>query len=307
MTVYLAVAGAFGLIVSGVLTIYQIMFGERIMLKKRVDSVVTAATPVPIRQQELSAPLYQRAVKPMLKGLSRLLSRALPVLREDAISRKLQMGGNPGNLAPMEFMVIKYLLAVVLAFCAWRVSGLFFNTMQSLAMCLVGLCFGWLVPDVIVNSRIARRKDEVERCLPDVLDLLTISVEAGLGFDGALMKVVEKFKGVLADEFYRLLQEVKLGKPRRDALREMSERLGVDDFSNFVGSIVMAEQLGVSMGNILRIQSRDIRLKRRQRIQEMAMKAPVKMLFPLVFFIFPTLFVVILGPAVIQIFRLFLK
>ena len=172
---------------------------------------------------------------------------------------------------------------------------------------VLGLVIGWLLPDFIVTSNINRRKEEIEKQLPDVLDFLTVSVEAGLGFDGALMKVVEKFKGILADEFLLLLQEIKLGKLRREALREMADRIGVDDFSNFVGSLILADQLGVSIGNVLRLQAKDVRTKRRQRIEEMAMKAPIKMLFPLVFCIFPTLFVVLLGPAFLQIMKLFAK
>ena len=122
--------------------------------------------------------------------------------------------------------------------------------------------------------------------LPEVLDLLTVCIEAGLGFDGAINKVVDKSKGVLPNELSIVLQEIRMGKPRRDSLRDMANRLSVDDFSNFVGSVIMAEQLGISIGKIMRLQSREIRQKRRQCIEELAMKAPVKMLLPLVLFIF---------------------
>jgi len=154
---------------------------------------------------------------------------------------------------------------------------------------------------------IRQRKEQVCKELPEILDLLTVCIEAGLGFDGALKKVVEKSKGVLADELYIVLQEISMGKPRKNALRDMADRLAVDDFSNFVGSIIMAEQLGISIGNVMRLQARDVRQKRRQRVEEQAMKAPVKMLVPMVFFVFPAIFIVLLGPAIIQIMRVFAK
>ena len=141
----------------------------------------------------------------------------------------------------------------------------------------------------------------MRRSLPDVLDLLTISVEAGLGFDAAVLRVTEKLGGVLGEEFSRVLQETKMGKSRREALRDMAARVGVDDVSSFVNAVIQAEQLGVSIGSVLRLQSQAMRVKRRQRAEEAALQAPVKMLFPLIFFIFPGLFVVLLGPAVIQI------
>lgn len=130
-------------------------------------------------------------------------------------------------------------------------------------------------------------------------------IEAGLGFDGAMVKVVEKSEGVLPGELHLVIQEIRMGKPRRKALREMAERLGVDELSSFVGSVIMAEQLGIGMGNVLRMQSKEIRQKRRQRVEETAMKAPVKMLIPMVMFIFPAIFIILLGPAALQIMRVF--
>lgn len=304
MTLFLV--STFAAATAGTLLIYNLIFGERIKMKKRVTAVIGEEKPVPIRQQELSAPLYQRAVKPLLSQMSLLMTRALPIVQEENISKKLVRAGNPGNLAPREFIVIKYLLSGIIGLMFWYTFAFIGkSSIQSLVVGLLGLIIGWLLPDFIVNSNINRRKEEIEKQLPEVLDFLTVSVEAGLGFDGALMKVVEKFKGVLADEFLLLLQEIKLGKLRKEALREMADRIGVDDFSNFVGSLILADQLGVSIGNVLRLQAKDVRTKRRQRIEEMAMKAPIKMLFPLVFCIFPTLFVVLLGPAFIQIMKLF--
>uniref|UniRef100_UPI003B75D396 type II secretion system F family protein n=1 Tax=Desulforadius tongensis TaxID=1216062 RepID=UPI003B75D396 len=304
---YLTVIGIFGLMLTGTLLIQQLVFGERIRMRQRVNDVVgSSPAPAPIRQQELSAPLYQRAIKPALNRLGRLMSKYIPVAREASLAKKLIEAGNPGNLAPRELMVIKYLLAGSGALALWFLAGtLGKNFAQGTMMALVGVITGWLLPDVILNSKIRQRKEEVEKKLPDVLDLLTVSVEAGLGFDGALVKVVEKSKGVLADEFVQVLQESKMGKPRREALRDMAGRIGVNDLSNFVGSVILADQLGISIGKVLRLQSKEMRQKRRQRAEEKAMKAPVKMLIPMVLFIFPAIFIILLGPAIIQIMRAF--
>ena len=160
---------------------------------------------------------------------------------------------------------------------------------------------GWLIPDFGLKAKSDRRQVQIQKSLPDTLDLLCVSVEAGLGFDAAVAKVVEKSTGPLAEEFGRLLQEIRMGKPRRAALKDMAHRSQVEDLSTFITAIIQADQLGVSIGNVLNIQSQEMRRKRRQRAEEAAMKAPIKMLFPLIFFIFPALFVVLLGPALIQI------
>ena len=258
---------------------------------------------MPIRQQELSAPLYQRAIKPLLSQMSFIMTKALPVVRRRPY---LKSWSEPEirESGTQEFIVIKYLLAGITGLVLWYIFSLLGkSSIQNLVLGVLGLVIGWLLPDFIVTSNINRRKEEIEKQLPDVLDFLTVSVEAGLGFDGALMKVVEKFKGILADEFLLLLQEIKLGKLRREALREMADRIGVDDFSNFVGSLILADQLGVSIGNVLRLQAKDVRTKRRQRIEEMAMKAPIKMLFPLVF-AFSPLYLLFTGTAFLQIMNI---
>jgi len=162
-----------------------------------------------------------------------------------------------------------------------------------------------MLPSYFLKTRAAQRAEEIQDNLPDVLDLLTVSVEAGLGFDAALVKVVEKIRGVVSQEFGRVLQEIKMGKPRRDALRDLGGRSGTDDMVSFVGSIIQADQLGVSIGNVLRLQSEQMRQKRRQRAEEKALKAPVKMLIPLILFIFPTIFIVVLGPAALEIMNVF--
>ncbi len=181
------------------------------------------------------------------------------------------------------------------------------NTLMSVPAVGYVLVFllGWSLPELYVNSRRRKKEEEIEKTLPDTLDLLMVSVEAGLGFDGAMIKVSEKSGGILAGEFRRLIKENKMGKNRRDSLRDMATRLGNENVTAFTGSIIQAEQLGISFSNVLRLQAEQVRRKRKQRIEEMAMKAPVKMLIPLVLFIFPTIFIVLLGPAALMIITLF--
>lgn len=297
---------AFGAVFCFTFFIFGLIEREKLRMKNRVTEVVGPEVPVPIRQQELSFPLFQRFVKPMLSGVFGMLMKYIPAVNEEVLAKKLNEAGKPYNLLPREVMVIKYLMVVAFAIGTRLIlqhSGK--SHIQTLVMIIAACIFGWLLPDVLVNSKGRQRKEEISKELPEVLDLLTVCIEAGLGFDGAIKKVVDKSKGVLSDEMFIVLKEIRMGKPRRDALRDMADRLIVDDLSNFVGSVIMAEQLGISVGKVLRLQSKEVRQKRRQRIEEMAMKAPVKMLIPMVFFIFPAIFVVLLGPAAIQIMRVF--
>jgi tight adherence protein C len=301
----LALIGVFGTTFTFTLLLHRWLFGESIRMSKRVTEVVGAA-PVSIRQQELSFPLFHRFIKPMLAGVAKVLVRHIPAAGTETLEKRLIEAGRPWNLSPRELLAIKYVLAGLSALGLmklWKLAGQ--TPVQSAVMAFLGCVAGWLLPDVVLSSKVRQRKEQVEKSLPDVLDLITVCVEAGLGFDAAMVKVVEKSKGVLADELSLVLQEIRMGKPRREALREMADRIAVDDLSNFVGSVIMADQLGISIGNVLRTQSKEARQKRRQRVEEAAMKAPVKMLIPMVIFIFPAVFIVLLGPAAIQIMRAF--
>ena len=167
----------------------------------------------------------------------------------------------------------------------------------------IGLLFGYTIPEFWLGGRVKKRQHLILLQIPDALDLLTISVRAGLGFDAALGKIVEKMEGPLVDEFRRALAEVRVGKARREALRDIVPRTEVPPLTNFLGAIIQAEQLGVSISKVLQVQSEQLRIERRQRAEEQAAKAPIKMLFPLVGCIFPSLFIVILGPAIILIMQ----
>lgn len=306
MEIYFVLIGIFGTVFTSTFIVYRLIFGKQIKMNKRMSTVLGSDNQIPVRQRELSFPLFQRFIKPMFIGFTDFVAKFLPAVNEGILDKKLIEAGTPYNLSPKEFLVIKYLLTgggIWLLRVLSQVTGK--SNIQSIVLILTGGVFGWLIPDIILNSKIRVRKEQIEKQLPDVLDLLTVCIEAGLGFDGAMMKVVEKYKGVLADGFAQVLDETRMGKPRRQSLRDMADRLNVDDLSSFVGSVIMAEQLGIRIGNVMRMQAGGIRQKRRQKIEEMAMKAPVKMLIPMVMFIFPAIFVVLLGPAVIQIMRAF--
>ena len=218
------------------------------------------------------------------------------------IDAKLEKAGYPGGLRGADwvgvklmsliaFVVIFFLLALVLT--GSPILGLFFG--------IAGAAFGYIAPEFWLGRKMRARSYAMILQLPDALDLLTISVEAGLGFDAALSKVVEKMEGPLIDEYRQALAEVRMGRSRRDALRDVANRADAQPVSNFIGAIVQAEQLGVPIAKVLQIQSNQLRIERRQRAEEAAAKAPVKMLFPMVGCIFPTIFIVILGPAIIKV------
>lgn len=301
----LTIAGVFGLTGSLMLLLHSAIFGEKMKMDQRMHNVM-GEKEITIRKQELSAPLYQRMIRPMLGKSANLLLTFVPFTREDELDKKVIEAGHPGNFNAREWMVVKVMLAFGLGILFWLMlqqAGR--PAWQGLILTGVVFVFGWFSVDILLSGRGKRRREEVERSLPDLLDLLTVSVEAGLGFEGALMKIVEKTEGLLSDEFLTVLRETKMGKPRKEALRDMAKRLNVEDLSNFVSSVIMAEQLGISIGKVLRIQSKEMRQRKRQKTEEAAMKAPIKMLIPMLVFIFPALFIILLGPAMIQIMEAF--
>ncbi|MCA9984832.1 MAG: type II secretion system F family protein, partial [Anaerolineales bacterium] len=182
-------------------------------------------------------------------------------------------------------------------------GGYDLSTPTRLAYTLLATAFGFMLPQMLLSSKITRRQQAIMKKLPDALDLMTICVDAGLTFDGAMSKVNEKWDDPLANDFGRVIYEMQLGKSRRQALRDMSDRMNVADVTSFIASVLQADQLGVSVGRVLRIQSEQMRLRRRQRAEEKAQQASLKMLFPLIFLIFPSMFVVLLGPAIFRVIR----
>ena len=243
-----------------------------------------------LEELELQQPFLERTLRPLAAGLSGRMSRVASTSFTERTEKRLALAGNPGDLRVADWLGVKAVAAVigaVLFFFLFAIVGLLgFPFIVGALMSIAGALLGYTIPEFWLGGRVKKRQKAILLMIPDTLDLLTISVRAGLGFDAALGKVVEKLKGPLSDEFRRALAEVRVGKARRDALRDIVPRTEVGPLTNFIGAIIQAEQL---------------RIERRQRAEEQAAKAPIKMLFPLVGCIFPSLFIVILGPALILI------
>ena len=248
---------------------------------------------------ELQQPFSQRVLVPLTRTILAQLGKFGPKQSAERLKVSIQQAGNPANLTPVMFSGMRMALFILLLVIAGSVTfGQGMAASQALMYTAIGGVLGYLLPGMWLGQQIKKRKHNILKALPDALDLLTISVEAGLAFDLALTRVADKWDNELSKEFKRALTDTRLGRSRRDALKEMAQRTGVDDVQTFVAAIIQAEQLGVSIGKILRIQSDQMRIRRRQRAEEAAHKAPILMLIPMAFLIFPSLFVVILGPAV---------
>jgi tight adherence protein C len=297
------------LIVAGAaaLSILLIAFGvagsrQEDPLKARL-SQLGQMTAKDLQELELQAPFFDRTIRPLAARLSGSVARITSSSFSERTEKRLAMAGNPGDMRVADWLGIKAIATGVgfgATFILFALSG---NIVNGLIFGLLFAGIGYIAPEFWLGGRVRRRQKGILLSIPDALDLLTISVRAGLGFDAALGKVVEKMKGPLVDEFRRALAEVRVGKSRREALRDIIPRTEVQPLTNFIGAIIQAEQLGVSISKVLQVQSEQLRIERRQRAEEMAAKAPIKMLFPLVGCIFPSLFVVILGPALILIMQ----
>ncbi len=274
--------------------------GRRLAVRERLAQVAQRVQKC--EAEDLDRPFFDRIVLPLLQKTSGFLARLMTKDKKAALEKNLVMAGKPFNLTPEQFRASQYLAATLGLGAGMLLSpALRLNPLAMFYAEIVLMALGFILPDLLLKQRIRARQDALRKNLPDIVDLITVSVEAGLGFDAALAKVVEKSRGPVAEEFSRVLKEINIGKPRREALRDMAARNGVDELTVFVGAVVQADTLGVSIANVLRIQSRQMRQLRRQQAEERAMKAPVKMLIPMIIFIFPAIFVVLLGPGAIKI------
>ena len=287
----------------------QTIVAERRQAYRTLQAIrAVEVRPSDLRNRELARPARERLLKPFYNAALGLTRRFTPAGARDAIRRKLVMAGSPFGWDPDRVLVAK-----VACLSGGVVLGLLFLALFSFAWPLrvlgflaIGLLGYWL-PNIVLTNAVQRRQNEIRSALADSIDLLTICVEAGLGFDAALAHVSKNTDGPLADEFYRTLQEVQLGRSRNEAMRNLADRSNVPELRAFVLAMVQADILGVSVANVLRIQAKDMRVKRRQLAEERAMKVPIKVLFPVLFCIFPALFVVILGPAIMRIADVFAK
>jgi len=261
-----------------------------------------------VRDQELLAPISERALLPVLGGLTNLGRRFTPVGYVDGVRKKFINAGNGSAEAVDRFLAIRVLTVVAVVPIFWFFyifNPIGFDGLMQFLCFILFLAAALIGPDAILSRRVAERQYDLRVKLPDILDLLTISVEAGLGFEQALDRTIGAVPGALSDEFARMLGEVRAGASRSEAMRAMDQRTNVPEVRSFVLAILQADTFGVSIGRVLRAQAEEMRIKRRQLAQEKAQKAPVKMLIPMVFCIFPALFVVVIGPAVINIRKAF--
>jgi tight adherence protein C len=272
----------------------------------RLARLGTLERPPTLEEIELSMPFTERVLRPRLEQLAELIERLSPEQTLARSRRRLALAGIERKIGAPQFLLIRYVLMAVFgagAIVFAATSDL--EPFKKFLIIPVVTVLGNLLPVLLLGSRTRNRQREIVRALPDVMDLLTICVEAGLGFDAAMDRVVEKWDNELVLGFQRVLQQIRLGKTRREALRDMADNMDVTDVSTFVAAVIQAEELGVSIAKILRIQSDQMRVRRRQRAEEEARKAPVKIALPTVLLILPALLIVILGPAVLMLIEIF--
>ncbi|MFQ5922968.1 MAG: type II secretion system F family protein [Anaerolineales bacterium] len=267
-------------------------------IQERLSELTVTDVPMSLEELELSQDFGQRIIIPFLNRIGEMAQRFTPQATLENARQRLEMAGNPMQMNPAFFLMLRFVFALLfggLLFLLFARTG--GNWLQGLGISVLFMLIGFAFPNLWLSGRISARQKSVFRAMPDALDLLTISVEAGLGFDAAMAKVHEKWVNELALEFGRVIQEIRLGKLRRDGLRDMAERLGVNEMTSFVAAVIQSEQLGVSMAKVLRIQSDQMRVRRRQMAEEEAHKAPIKMVFPIALLIFPSIMIILLGPA----------
>lgn len=287
------------------------VFLKMAMPNRKAVSIETRLTqyaerPRTLEEMELEQPFRERVLKPMIAGITRVLGKMTPAQGAEKLRLQLVLAGSPYNMQTTEFTGMRMMAAVILGGVTFSLSLL--GRSEPLKLVLfttIMLLVGYLVPVYWLRGKIKKRQKSILKTLPDAIDLMTISVEAGLAFDGAMQRVADKWDNELSNEFGRALQEMRVGKSKRDALKELVARTGVSDLSTFVASIIQADQLGVSISKVLRVQSEQMRIRRRQRAEEQAHKAPILMMIPMVFLIFPSTYIAILGPAVPKMFKAF--
>ena len=278
---------------------------ERTGVARSLEAVEAIRAAPDSMRRDLDKPFSERVTGPLFGRFTALGRRFTPGDQVLRLRRKLDLAGNPTGWDPDRILAFKMLGLLVGAIVGVALPLLFGNVLSAIVFGIGLAVLGLYAPNIILYQKAYDRTDQMQREMPDALDLLVISVESGLGFDAALSQVARNTTGPLADEFFRVLQEMQLGTSRAEALRALAERTDVNDLRGFITAMVQADQLGIPIANVLRIQAREMRIRRSQRAEETAMKVPVKILFPLIFCILPALFIVIICPAAIQIIKSF--
>lgn len=275
-------------------------------LDKRLAEFSMTEGPVNLEEIELSQPFNERIIYPLARKMGEFAVRFTPQNALQSTARKLELAGNPGRMEPSMVLVLQFGMAALfggLLILVFSIAKVSWPLGQKMLLVVVFTLLGFYFPQLWLSSKISKRQKEIRKGMPDALDLLTICVEAGLGFDAAMAKVSEKWDNEISYAFGRVIREIQLGKLRREALRDMSDRIGIPEMTSFVAAVIQSEQLGVSMAKVLRIQSDQMRIKRRQMAEEEAHKAPIKMLIPMTLLIFPSLMIVLLTPAALKLFH----
>jgi len=272
-------------------------------LQARLEEFSRTGEAIDLQKLELSRPFTERVIFPLARKLGELASRFTPANIIQDYNKRLELAGMAAHLDGSLVLVAQGALALLfggLIFLVFTIGPNHQPLSMVFLLTLVFALLGFFFPTLYISSRISRRQREIRKAMPDALDLLTICVEAGLGFDAAMQKVSEKWQSELSLAFARAIQEIQLGKTRREALRAMAERIGIPEMTSFVAAVIQSEMLGVSLAKVLRIQADQMRTKRRQRAEEEAHKAPLKMLIPMALLIFPSLMIVLLTPAALR-------
>jgi tight adherence protein C len=273
---------------------------EKLLQQRLEELTVKGEEEVNLEKIELSQPFAERVIFPIARSLGKLATRFTPQNYLNSIERNLELAGTSSRLDPTVFLALQFIGFIAfggIVFLFFTLLGTQTSSGTKFLLVLVTSVIGFLFPQLYLRQQIQKRQKNVRRAMPDALDLLTICVEAGLGFDAAIQKVAEKWNSDLSMAFARVIQEIQLGKIRRDALRDMADRVGLAEMTSFVAAVIQSELLGVSLSKVLHIQADQMRMKRRQRAEEEARKAPLKMLIPMAILIFPSLIIVLMAPA----------
>lgn len=298
------IGGVVALIVVGARFARQAQGEESDPILARLAEATQRGENVSLEDIELQQPFMQRVVLPLVKRLGDFSTRFTPEKLLQDTARKLELAGNPGRIDASTFLATRFVGATLFGGLLLLTATLSANPWPLGRIILVVSIFtilGFFFPQLWLQSRINSRQNEVGKAMPDALDLLTICVEAGLGFEAAMSKVAEKWENELSILFGRCIREVQLGKTQREALRDMADRVGLPELTSFVAAVIQSQSLGVSLAKILRIQSDQMRVKRRQRAEEEAHKAPVKMIIPMALLTFPSIMIILMAPAAFQI------
>jgi len=275
-------------------------------LQERLAEYAARGETVTLEEIEMSQPFIERVILPMARRFGEFAVRFTPQNALQSTAHRLELAGNPRGLDPAMFWALRFIMALLVAaamFLVFTRATVKWSWGLKLLIVMLLVAVGFYLPDMFLTSKIQRRQKAILKALPDALDLLTICVEAGLGFDGAMARVYEKWDNELSLAFGRVIREIQLGKLRREALRDMADRVGLPEMTSFVAAVIQSEQLGVSMARVLRIQADQMRIRRRQRAEEEAHKAPIKMLIPMALLIFPSICIVLMTPAVLMLFQ----